>query len=641
MKRSGRTGSLSLALAAALILLAGPAVAEKPDSGSGSPARSRNLGQAPRGGGGSLFETLFGGPIRYRPVPEYDPYRRTNRPAVVAPKLSAPSYYDYKADPLVHVDFTALRALPPQPEKADFATQPGPNSVADMAIGLVGFDLLAEKDIAKALVDHYTANPEMIWVSGEAANSRAEEAIRLLGEAESYGLTPADYSVVVPSAGAAVDPAARDAELVRFEMTLSARVLRYVKDSEAGRVDPNRISGYHEFPAKPIDLAGVLNTLAHTQEVRTYLESRHPQNPEYQALRIELEALRASDENEIVVDPTLLLKPGEASPELPKLVQLIARGLDDEFGGEYGETIYTSGGSETYIPELVPVIKEAQKRAGLKPDGVIGPHTVSALAGTSRADRMRKVTLALEELRWLPSDLGSPRVFINEPAFTASYIDGGEELLKMRAVVGKPTNQTAFFYKDAQQVDYNPYWGVPQSILVNEMLPRLRGDPGYLDRAGYEVFDSKGRRIPSAAVSWGSYGSKLPFDVRQAPSEANALGVLKILFPNKHAIYMHDTPQKALFKQDMRAFSHGCVRLEDPRGMAAAVLGVSRDHIADKLAQGHSSEKITRTIPVYVSYFTAWPTPSGKVEYFDDVYDRDAHLETAIGKTEAVRNPAS
>ena len=126
----------------------------------------------------------------------------------------------------------------------------------------------------------------------------------------------------------------------------------------------------------------MLKTLAHTDEVQTYLESRHPQNPEYQALRVELEALKASEENEIVVDPKLLLKPGETSAELPKLLQIIARDLDDEFGGDYGETLATLGKSETYVPELVPVIKEVQKRAGLKPDGVIGPRTVASLAGT-------------------------------------------------------------------------------------------------------------------------------------------------------------------------------------------------------------------------------------------------------------------
>ena len=129
--------------------------------------------------------------------------------------------------------------------------------------------------------------------------------------------------------------------------------------------------------------------------------------------------------------------------------------------------------------------------------------------------------------------------------------------------------------------------------------------------------------------------------MRQQPGEANALGELKILFPNKFAIYMHDTPQKSFFKRDMRAFSHGCVRLEDPRGMAAAVLGKSVDYVADKLKGGHSEEKVTRNVPVYVAYFTAWPTMSGKVEYFPDVYGRDAKLQQAIDATAEVRAPTS
>src|SRR5690606_27089000 len=148
----------------------------------------------------------------------------------------------------------------------------------------------------------------------------------------------------------------------------------------------------------------------------------HPQNAEYQALRVELEALRASAENDIVVDSKLLLKPGERSAELPKLLTLIARDLDDEMGVAYGDVLARLGTSEDYVPELVPVMKAAQKKAGLKPDGVIGPLTVAALAGVSKAERLEKVQFAMEALRWHPSDLGSPRVFINQPAYTASYI---------------------------------------------------------------------------------------------------------------------------------------------------------------------------------------------------------------------------
>ncbi|RUX55918.1 murein L,D-transpeptidase, partial [Mesorhizobium sp. M7A.F.Ca.US.014.04.1.1] len=559
-------------------------------------------------------------------------------------KISSPSYYTYKADRLVRVDFSALAATPAQATPQDAAFVPSATGAAfrDAVASLGDYEFLAEPDIAKALIAYYSANPDFIWISGTSLNSRAQDAVRVLGEASSYGLTPADYTVEVPAAGASTtDANAQLKELVRFEMALSARVLRYAHDAQNGRVDPNRMTGYYDFPAKPLDLQGVLKTLAHTQQVRTYLESRHPQNAEYQALRVELEALQASAENEIVVDPKLLLKPGETSPELPKLLTLIARNLDDEMGGAYGEVLSRLATSEVYDPELIPVIKAVQQKAGMKGDGVIGPRTVASLAGTSKADKLLKVEVALEELRWLPSDLGSPRVFINQPAFTASYIDNGEEKLKTRAVIGRTTNQTSFFYDQIKQVDFHPYWGVPQSIIVNEMLPRLRNDPGYLDRAGYEVTDSRGKRIPSSAVNWGAYGSNIPYSVRQQPSEANALGELKILFPNKHAIYMHDTPQKSFFQRDMRALSHGCVRLQDPRGMAAAVLGTSVDYIAEKLKHGHATENVTRTIPVYVAYFTAWPDLSGKVEYFGDVYDRDSRLKQALDATEAVRSPSS
>ncbi|RUZ52872.1 murein L,D-transpeptidase [Mesorhizobium sp. M7A.F.Ca.CA.004.05.2.1] len=606
----------------------------------------------PQAGAQGLFDMLFGGGVKHAPKGEFPPPPPKHKPKPKAPasgggggaRISSPSYSTYKADRLVRVDFSALAPTPEPAAPQDAAFVPSATGAAfrEAVASLADYELLAEPDIAKALIAYYSANPDFIWISGTSLNSRAQDAVRVLGEASSYGLTPADYTVEVPAAGASTtDANAQLKELVRFEMALSARVLRYAHDAQNGRVDPNRMTGYYDFPAKPLDLQGVLRTLAHTQQVRTYLESRHPQNAEYQALRVELESLQASAENEIVVDPKLLLKPGGTSPELPKLLTLIARNLDDEMGGAYGEILSRLATSEVYDPELVPVIKAVQQKAGMKGDGVIGPRTVATLAGTSKADKLLKVEVALEELRWLPSDLGSPRVFINQPAFTASYIDNGEEKLKTRVVVGRTTNQTSFFYDQIKQVDFHPYWGVPQSIIVNEMLPRLRNDPGYLDRSGYEVTDSRGKRIPSSAVNWGAYGANIPYSVRQQPSEANALGELKILFPNKHAIYMHDTPQKSFFQRDMRALSHGCVRLQDPRGMAAAVLGTSVDYIAEKLKHGHSTENVTRTIPVYVAYFTAWPDLSGKVEYFGDVYDRDSRLKQALDATEAVRSPSS
>lgn len=407
----------------------------------------------PQAGASGFLDMLFGGsskPARppkgeFPPPPKPKKYPAASGAGTGGARISSPTYNTYKADPLVRVDFSALVAGQPKVEPAAFDPAVTGEAFKQAVAGLAGYELFAEPQIAKALIAYYAANPDFIWVTDSSPNARAQEAVRVLGEAASYGMLPADYAVDVPApSSAGNDSGEKLNELIRFEMALSARVLRYARDAQNGRIDPNRIStGYYDFPAKPLDMEGVLKTLAHTQEVRTFLESRHPQNPEYQALRIELEALEASAENEIVVDPKLNLKPGQSSPELPKLLTIIARGLDDEMGGAYGEILARLDTSETYVPELVPVFKAVQTRAGLKPDGVIGPRTVAAMAGTSKADRLDKVKYALEELRWMPSDLGSPRVFINEPAFTASYIDGGEEKLKTRAVIGKVTNQTS------------------------------------------------------------------------------------------------------------------------------------------------------------------------------------------------------
>ncbi len=608
-----------------------------------------------------FFERLFGVP-QYRPIyPEgygrpgnrqVSPNGRRNQDAArnrvprgaVArdggasrPTIDSPSYYTYKGDSLAKVDFAALAAAV---SPAPFELRLTAANLRDTLAGLKAFELTAEPDIAKALVAYYSANPDFIWVSGFSANGRAQAAMRLLGEAAGYGLDPADYQVVVPPAAFQLDNTAeRLAVLARFEMTLSARVLRYARDAHQGRVDPNRISGYYDFPAKPLDLAALLKQLAASNDAAAVLADLHPKGPEYQALRVELEALQASAADEVTVDPQLMLRPGEQSAELPKLLTLVGRTLGAPDSSPHREALTRLATSVEYAPDLVPVIKAAQEKVGLKADGVIGPKTVAAFAGETSVQRIDKIKLALEELRWLPSDLGQTRVFVNQPAFTAAYFRDGTERLNMRAIIGKPTNQTSFFYDEIEQVDYNPYWGVPQSIIVNEMLPRLRRDPGYLDRAGYEVTDAKGRRIPSSAINWGRYGAKVPFNVRQEPSEANALGELKILFPNKHAIYMHDTPQKELFNKPMRAFSHGCIRLQQPRDMAAAVLGTDVEHVAKKLKEGHSSEQVPQKIPVYVAYFTAWPDPDGNVEYFDDVYDRDGHLTTALERTEQMRQP--
>lgn len=522
----------------------------------------------------------------------------------------------------------------PAMEQVSAPPAPQPLTNAEIA-SLQQVELLAEKEAADAIVAHYTAVPEFIWVSEGRPNERARSALRTLGDAASHGLEPQDYAVAVPGADA------DDAALAAFEMELSARMLRYIRDARSGRVDPNRISGYHDFAPKELDAVAALQLARNADDVAAYLEAQHPQNARYKALRVELEMLRAADENEIVIAPNTVIRPGETNPEFPKILSLIGQRADEAFRAEHGDVLTRHLGSEAYAQELAPVIKAAQKLAGVGADGVIGPRTIRALAGETRAGRIEKAEVALEQARWLPSQLPDRHVFINTPAFKATYVEDGKEKLSMRTVVGSTRTQTYFFQDKIQYVEFHPYWGVPRSILVNKYLPKLYSDPSYLDRNGFEVVDRRGRTVPSSSVSWSQYGANVPFDVRQRPGRGNALGELKIMFPNKHAIYMHDTPEKQLFDRDNRAVSNGCIRLADPRGMAAAVLGWERNRVDARLEQPHSRQNLDVEVPVYVGYFTAWPDEAGKVHYYDDVYGRDEKTKAAIDKVEALRAPGA
>lgn len=247
------------------------------------------------------------------------------------------------------------------------------------------------------------------------------------------------------------------------------------------------------------------------------------------------------------------------------------------------------------------------------------------------------IIVAMESLRWLPDDLGSRYVFINQPAFMAYYHDHDEMVLSMKAVIGQAGHQTNFFKDTIQSVEYNPDWIVPLSIVKNEMLPKLRRDPAYLDHAGYRV-EVRGTSTRSANVVWANQ-DLADVKVVQPPGPDNALGQLKILFPNAHAIYMHDTPAKAKFAMSERMFSHGCVRLADPRGMAAAVLGRTVEDVSAAIATGQTTdEPLPVPIPVYVTYFTAWPNEDGTVQYFGDIYGREALTLSAMKATTRQRS---
>jgi murein L,D-transpeptidase YcbB/YkuD len=552
------------------------------------------------------------------------------------PRVTGPRYYTYKADALKRV---AVDRLADPVVTSSIGGDVPPAGDAGVRAAFATVEVRATPDAAKAVETFYGQQKKFIWIDGTGINDKAKAAIAVLAGAATVGLDPWDYAVTIPPEsfdGADMDK--RYAELATFEVALSSAVATYVQDAMRGRIDPNRISGYHDFKRKDVNLVAALKNVAMSGNVGAYLESRSPASADFQALKAELAALKAQSaaEDRVVIAEGTLLKPGQSNPELPNIVKGIVKHASDALKTDHSVTLAGYQGTPEYTPELVTLVEAFQKENGLKPDGVVGKASIRKMTGgDSVADKIAKVEVALEQARWLPVDLGARHVFINQPAFQVYYYEDGAEKFSMRTVVGSKSNQTYFFQDRVQTVEVNPYWGVPQSIIINEMLPKLRSDPSYLDRMGYEVAVG-GRAVPSSAVNW--YGSTSGVSVRQPPSGDNALGELKILFPNSHAIYMHDTPSKSFFKKDMRALSHGCVRLAEPRKMAAAVLGVTEADVGKEIAAGRNKALTVKAdIPIYIAYFTAWPNKDGTVEYFEDVYGRDDYVRKAFATTSGAR----
>ncbi len=544
-------------------------------------------------------------------------------------RVAGPRYYTYKAESL------QAFAIP------EFAQPLVTGAISDgaeekPAAELPAIRVHADENVISVMEAFYKGEENYLWIKDDAVLDRAKTAMDVLANADKLGLDPRDYAVEMPDLSG--DLAHKRQQLAEFEFRLTAATLTYIQDNQRGRVDPNRISGYHDFKRKAVDLATDIKILKNAARVDRYLAFRTPQGDHFKALKSELAHLQkemGGPDDRVDIPDDTFIRPGRSNKELPNVIKGIMKNASLDLRLEHALTLGDYRQGEDYTPELVALVEGFQKEKGLRPDGIIGPATIRKLVGgDSTQDRYNKVVYAMERARWLPNDLGARRVFINEPAYKAYYYDNNQEELSMRVVVGKPSNQTYFFKDEIETVEFNPYWGVPRSIIVNEMLPKLRNDPSYLDRLGYET-SYRGRRVSSSSVDWYSTAS---VDVRQPPGRSNALGELKILFPNSHAIYMHDTPSKSLFQRDTRAFSHGCVRLADPRAMAAAVLGESESQIAAHIAGGQNKQvNVPHKIPVYVSYFTAWPNKDGKVEYFEDIYKRDQYLQRAIDATEEVR----
>lgn len=570
------------------------------------------------------------------------------------PRVSAPKYFTYKVDALKLVNVAKFApkmetaaADPAQTDPAQTgsidATVPSMDFSQNPRAFMMDVKAKAPADVAAAIENFYSKHDGLLWVDANGVTQKARDAIAELAKVDEVGLNPADYQVQDPTdTFSSVDSTTKQRQLMQFEIELTAAMLTYVQDTVRGRIDPNRIAEYYDFKRKDVNLEGVLRVASVSPDIKAYLESRSPSNAQFLALKAELAKLRGTQTGEqarIEIAPGTLLKPGMTSDQLPNIIAAIRQHGSDKLKLDSSVTLASYKDDQEYTPELVSVVEAFQAENGLKADGIIGKGTIRLLTGgDTQVDKVQKLIVAMEEMRWLPPELGSRYVFINQPAFTVYYHNNNKEEFNMRVVVGSPGHQTFFFEDEIELVEFNPYWGVPRSIIVNEMLPHLRQDPSYLDRLGYQT-SVNGQNVSSSDIDWNTTDS---VDVRQPPGRGNALGQLKIMFPNSHAIYMHDTPQKSFFKRDMRALSHGCVRLSDPKKMAAAVMDTTVEEIEKQIATGQNHQvKVPEKFPVYIAYFTAFPNKDGVVEYFDDVYSRDAYMQKAFDATNKVRHAAS
>ena len=590
----------------------------------------------------------------YAPETE-PPAARYSKPPRV--EISSPQYYDYAPDLLRPVTFDELcrtkvaandaagtipgaaPATPPSMLPSAIPTAPGlaADSFANACSLSPDITFSALPEVSRALTKYYLTHQRFIWSTQGTVSARAREAMDALAASDQFGLLPADYKVTPPSQ--AGDPSLRLKDLVRFDLQLSAKVLTYVIDATRGRVDANRISGYHDIVSKKPDLVAALGEVAQSDDVDAYLAGRNPGNPPFRAMVAVLRRLRANEPREpITIAEGTTIYPGESSPQFINVMAALRRRASPELKRQYAN-IFAGSTPDIYRGKVVDLVRDFQRENNLPSDGIVGPNTIAAMTADTSANKIEKLRLAMERMRWLPRKLGNEYVLLNEPAFEVTYVATHGKRLTMPVIIGTKSRQTYFFTDTIEAVEYNPYWDVPRSIVINEMLPHLYRDPSYLDREGYEVTDVRGRRVSSASVDWARYArNKVSVDVRQPPGPRNALGRLKIKFPNKHAIYMHDTPSRNLFANAQRAFSHGCVRLKHPRVMAAALLDGPVGYVGRRLAERDNKvEPTTLNIPVYLAYFTAWPDSEGTMHYYKDIYDRDQHLATALKKTEQAR----
>jgi len=326
------------------------------------------------------------------------------------------------------------------------------------------------------------------------------------------------------------------------------------------------------------------------------------------------------------------LKPGMRDRVVPILRKRLA------IEGDYRPCPESDANSTLYDKCLLEAVQKFQARHGLEAEGYIGKKTRKALSETAlhKAARLR---LSIARLKWLKRDTEDYHIIVNIPDFMVTVYDGWKPIQKMRVVTGRKGHETPIFYNKVRRIVLNPYWRIPPSIVRHETIPKLQKNPGYAAKSHIEIhkgWSEHSPRVDPHSVDWNKYGKKLPpWHFMQSPGKKNALGKVKFLFPNPYSVYMHDSPEKALFGRDIRAYSHGCVRLHRPIDMLGTFTQIDPKIDFDKskkiLKENVKTPlRLSKSVPIDIIYLTAWVDTEGAVQFREDIYGYDElQMETA------------
>jgi murein L,D-transpeptidase YcbB/YkuD len=495
----------------------------------------------------------------------------------------------------------------------------------------------------KEVADFYQLNGYTLpWVSEMQPTVQARAAISILEKADDKGLSANDYDGPRWAARMAkLRPAnlqASEGDAIHFDLALTISMMRYISDLHTGRIDP-RIFGIEAYISRrQMNLAQFLErNVVHSPDVSAALAQVEPPYPGYRRTLDALRTYRRLAEETDTGQPIPLVKKAIRPGETYTGIAQVARFL--HVVGDLPNEVQIPAGSVAYEGALVDAVKRFQERHGLDADGIIGAHTIAEM-NVPLSYRVRQIELTLERWRWLPAEYGEEPIIVNIPEFRLRAYDKDFHVaVTMKVVVGKAyDHKTPVFMSNLESVIFRPYWDVPLSIVRAEIVPALKRDPDYLAKQDMELVNSRRRVLADQTVTIGTLEDLRAgtIFVRQRPGPNNALGLIKFEFPNQYSVYMHDTPARLLFSRSKRDFSHGCIRLENPAGLAAWVLrnnlgwDEARIRAAMNGDEDAQSVKLTRPIPVLIVYGTVIVLDDGLVRFYDDLYWQDAQLDRAL-----------